>query len=70
MKRRNNGVTFWDVRDLVKSAQSCAAEVEVFPGIKKYVPARPLGWTDIPHRLRAVWLVWTGRVDIVAWPGQ
>jgi hypothetical protein len=69
MKQRNNGVTFWDVRHLVKSTQSCAAEIEV-DGTKQWVPARPLGWTDIPHRLRAVWMVWTGRADVVTWPGQ
>ncbi len=69
MKRRNNGVTFWDVRDLVKSAARASAGIQVPNGVI-YVPARPLGWTDIPHRLRAVWMVWTGRADVVTWPGQ
>ncbi len=67
--RKNNGVTFWDVRDLVKSAQQTYTDAFV-GGIPHRVPARPPGWTDIPHRLRAVWMVWKGRADVVTWPGQ
>lgn len=63
--KRNNGVNFFDVRWLVKSAASVSTMID-----GEYVPARPLGWTEIPKRLKAVWLVWTGRADIVTWPGQ
>lgn len=69
MKRRNNGVTFWDVRDLVRHTQTCGAEIEIH-GIKCSVPARPLGWDTPRMRLRAMWMVWTGRADVVTWPGQ
>jgi hypothetical protein len=33
-----------------------------------WVPARPIGpsW----HQWRALWLVWTGRADVLHWPGQ
>jgi len=33
-----------------------------------WVPARPLApsW----HQWRALWLVWTGRADVLHWPGQ
>ena len=35
----------------------------------RYVPARPLGFQSARYRLRAAWLVWTGRADAVVWPG-
>lgn len=69
MSRKNNGVTIWDVRDIVKSANSCSARITL-AGIPYYVPARPLGWTSWPMRLKAMWMVWTGRADVVTWPGQ
>lgn len=39
-------------------------------GLRKqyWVPARPLGPSS--HQWRAVWLVWTGRADVLHWPGQ
>lgn len=70
MKRRNNGVTFWRLHDLIESASTCQVQIKLtgFEQGSRYVPARPLGWTDIPHRLRAMWIVWTGRADVVTWP--
>lgn len=35
-----------------------------------WVPARPLGFASLSYRLRATWLVWTGRADALVWPGQ
>jgi len=69
MKYKNNGVTFWDVRDLVKSAAQTGRQITL-AGKAYWVPARPLGWTDWPHRFKAIWMVWTGRADIVTWPEQ
>lgn len=69
MIHRNNGVNFFKISHLIKTATSCGTEVEI-DGIKCWVPARPLGWTEWPKRLKAVWLVWTGRADVVTWPGQ
>ena len=66
---RNNGVTIWDVREIIKQAKMCAVEIELC-GVKYYVPARPLGWTSWLKRFKAIWLVWTGRADVVTWPGQ
>jgi hypothetical protein len=66
---RNNGVTIWDVRDLVKHTNGCATEIKLC-GVSDWVPARPLGWTSVSERLRAMWLVWTGCADVVTWPGQ
>lgn len=67
MKRRNNGVTIWDVRDLVKFTQMVGAGIEI-AGVTHWVPARPLGWDTIRMRLRAMWMVWTGQADVVTWP--
>lgn len=35
---------------------------------KKYYPARSVGFSSIPHRIKAAWLVWTGRADALIWP--
>lgn len=35
----------------------------------RYVPARPIGFQSIRYRIRATWLVWTGRADALVWPG-
>lgn len=60
-----------DVRDVVKSAQTCAARVPGPGGIQMTVPARAQFSIDsIITRIRAAWLVWTGRADAVTWPGQ
>lgn len=68
-KRENNGVTIYDIRELVKAAAQCKVEIKL-AGIPYWVPARSLGWNDIRTRLKAVWMVWTGKADIVTWPGQ
>ena len=34
-----------------------------------YYPARPLNAGFCGDRLRAAWLVWTGRADVFTWPG-
>ena len=36
----------------------------------RYVPARPEGFWSLSHRIRATWLVWTGKADALLWPGQ
>lgn len=36
----------------------------------RWVPARSLGFSSILYRIRATWLVWTGRADALIWPGQ
>lgn len=35
---------------------------------KNWVPARPLGYASWRTRLKAAWLVFTGRADAVTWP--
>ena len=36
----------------------------------RWVPTRALGWGGIVNRIKATWLVWTGRADALIWPGQ
>lgn len=36
----------------------------------KWVPARPEGFASIRYRIRAAWLVWTGRADALIWHKQ
>ena len=36
----------------------------------RYVPARALGFQSLRYRLRATWLVFTGRADALLWEGQ
>jgi hypothetical protein len=35
----------------------------------RYVPARPKGFSSFWYRVRATWLVWSGRADALVWPG-
>lgn len=35
-----------------------------------WVPARPVGYSSLRSRLKAAWLVFTGRADALIWPGQ
>ena len=34
----------------------------------KWVPARPLGYSSWRYRLKATWLVFSGRADVLIWP--
>lgn len=36
----------------------------------KWVPARPLGYPSLIHRIKAAWLVFSGKADAVTWPGD
>jgi hypothetical protein len=35
-----------------------------------YVPARPLGFYSLGNRMKAAWMVFTGKADALIWPGQ
>lgn len=60
-----NGINIWSLEGLIKSTQSCAAEIE-----GKWVPARPYGWSDWKTKLRAIKLILTDKADLVIWPGK
>lgn len=53
----------WNLRDLFEND----TQREIEQGV--WVPARPIGST-FRGRLRAAWMVLTGRADAVVWPGQ
>lgn len=36
----------------------------------RWVPARPLGFASPLHRVKAAWLVFTGKADALKWDGQ
>jgi hypothetical protein len=50
----------------VESINEVQAQIEP----NKWVPARPLGFQSLRTRIRAAWLVWTGKADALIWPGQ
>lgn len=56
--------TYW-ITSLVKTAQSCATSHPTLG----WTPARPLGLDGLflGVRLKAAWLVFTGRADVVRW---
>lgn len=51
---------------LVKHAGQCAAGLPD----GRWVAARPLAGSFRWQRLRAAWLVWTGRADALTWTAQ
>jgi len=36
----------------------------------RYVPARPMGFQSFNQRVRAAWLVFTGKADALIWEDQ
>ena len=39
---------------------------EYAPG--QWCPVRPLGYPSIKYRIKAAWLVFTGKADAIIWP--
>lgn len=35
----------------------------------QWVAARPIGYYSLRHRLHCAWLAFTGKCDLVRWPG-
>lgn len=54
----------WNLKHLMISANELSVEVEK----GKWVPCRPIGAFGFIHRLKATWLVFSGRADAVTWP--
>lgn len=51
------------VTDVLNSVAHNAAGIN-----GRWVPARSLGFQAFPSRVRAAWLVFTGRADALIWP--
>lgn len=56
----------WKLENLFKHCKEVSAKLPD----GRYVPARPLGFDGWRERLRAAWLVFTGKADALLWPGQ
>jgi hypothetical protein len=65
MKKPVFGVTIWRLPDLLVHAFTCTAWIN-----DSWVPRRTIGLYSIPHRLKAAWLVFTGKADVVVWPAD
>jgi hypothetical protein len=44
--------------------------VETSKDGKNWYPARPEGYPSLRYRIRAAWLVFTGRADALIWPDE
>jgi hypothetical protein len=66
------GPTIWKLNDLFQylAKGENQAGILIAPHIVHWFPARPMELSSIGHRLRATWLVFTGRADAVEWPFQ
>ena len=51
-----------EVAHTVRTGPTASADGET------WWPARPLGYPSFRYRLKAAWLVFTGRADAVTWP--
>ena len=36
----------------------------------QWIPARPLGFSSWSYRIKAAWLVFTGKADALIWPAN
>lgn len=53
------------VQDIHKITETCETCIE---GV--WYPARPIGYFSLLHRVKAAWLVFTGKADALLWPKQ
>ncbi len=56
------------IRDLTGS-DGTLMQVLNTDGTTHWVPARPIGYFSITNRLKYAWMVFTGKADIIIWPG-
>jgi hypothetical protein len=54
------------VDQVLRNAKTCAAGLPD----GRWVPARSMGFQSFGSRLRATWLVFTGRADALLWERQ
>lgn len=55
------------VRSVIETASQVSTRIP--PGMA-WVPARPVGYQSFTYRMKAAWLVFTGRADALIWEGQ
>lgn len=44
------------------------SHISCSPDGRNWYPARPLAFASVFYRLKATWLVFTGRADALIWP--
>lgn len=55
--------TIWKLKDLMSQAVTMTARID-----NMWQPCRPIGPTWLSNRIKAAWLVFTGKADAVIWP--
>lgn len=55
----------WELDGLVETTRALTVEVD-----GKWIPCRPMSGGGIRNRIKATWLVWTGKADAVIWPSN
>lgn len=58
----------WTIASLAQHLLNNHVATQVLPG--KWDPARPMAWGGFFARVKAAYLVFTGKADAVVWPGQ
>lgn len=61
MRYPNTVNAYW----LIKEGANCQTELN-----GGWAPARGEGFASLRHRIRAAWMVFTGKADALVWPGQ
>lgn len=56
--------TIWQLNNLLRSAGTVQASTDG----NTWHHARPAGYPSIKQRIKAAWLVFTGKADAVVWP--
>lgn len=62
MKKYPNIFFLKDLTDLVNTVST---EIN-----GEWIPARPIGYPSLLSRIKAAWMVLTGKADVVVWPGE
>jgi hypothetical protein len=62
-KKEKKFPTIWTLGGLMKSAGESVISID---GLR--VPCRPIGPSWLSNRIKAAWLVFTGKADVVIWP--
>lgn len=68
----NQSPSEWELPALLDYLRKGEVEVGIkIAGLTQYAPARPSKNLDtLPERIRLAWSVFTGRADVLFWPGQ
>ncbi len=55
--------SIWKLEDLLTVTASLSTEIN-----QRWVPMRPMRGIGVKDRIKAAWLVFTGKADAVIWP--